>query len=184
MSTMILPEAGQPSANGDALYEVVNGIRVELRSMGIHSTLLGLELYTLLRSFVRERKLGWIVAEALFILRETPDLRRRPDVAFVSAQRWPLDRPIPEDGDWPVVPNLAVEVNSPRDTLKEVFAKLDEYFRHGVQQVWLVEPHSRKLCVYDSPTRVRILTEVDTLDNTIVPGFTLKVGDLFQQPTA
>ena len=79
------------------------------------------------------------------------------------------------------MPNLAVEVNSPRDTLKEVFAKLDEYFRHGVEQVWLIEPHSRKLCVYDSPTHVRILTDTDTLDNTIVSGFALPVAELFQK---
>jgi Uma2 family endonuclease len=181
MSTVVLPEVGLPPSNGDALYEIVNGIRVELPPMGIHSTLLGLELYKLLDMFVRQRRLGWVVAEALLILRQTPDLRRRPDVAFVSAQRWPLDQPVPKEGDWAVVPNLAIEVNSPHDTVKEVFAKLDEYFRHGVEQVWLIEPHSRKLCVYDSPTHVRILTDADTLDNTVVPGFTLQIGELFQK---
>src|SRR5262249_30121936 len=110
-----------------------------------------------------------------------PDLRRRPDAAFVSVDRWSLDRAIPEEGDWAVVPNLAVEVNSPRDTLKDWFAKLNEYFRHGVTQVWLVQPHSRQLYVYDSATRVRILTDADTLDNTVVPGFTLRVGELFEK---
>lgn len=181
MSTGLLPEVALPPSNGDALYEIVNGIRVEPPSMGIHSTLLGLELYKLLDLFVRQRKLGWVVAEALFILRAAPDLRRRPDVAFVSAQRWALDRPIPEEGDWAVVPNLAVEVNSPHDTVKELLKKLDEYFTQGVEQVWVVEPYARKFYVYDSPTRVRILTGADTLDNTIMPGFTLQVGELFQK---
>jgi Uma2 family endonuclease len=181
MSTVILPEVELPSANGEALYEIVNGIRVELRSMGIHSTLLGLELYKLLDAFVRAHKLGWVVAEALFILRETPNLRRRPDVAFVSADRWPLDRPVPQVGDWAVVPNLAIEVNSPNDTVKELVAKLDDYFSHGVQQVWHIEPHSRRLYIYDSPTRIRGLTDADTLANTVVPGFTLQIGELFQR---
>ncbi len=181
MSTVVLPEVELPPTNGDALYEIVNGIRVELPSMGIHSTLLGLELYKLLDSFVRQHKLGWVVAEALFILRATPDLRRRPDVAFVSTDRWPLDRPIPQVGDWAVVPNLAVEVNSPHDTVKELLAKLDDYFGQGVQQVWVIAPHARKLYIYDSPTRIRVLTDSDTLDNTVVPGVTLQVGELFQQ---
>jgi Uma2 family endonuclease len=55
-------------------------------------------------------------------------------VAFVSTERWPLERPIPEDGDWEVVPDLAVEVTSSHDLWDEVLAKMHEYFEKGVRQ--------------------------------------------------
>jgi Uma2 family endonuclease len=167
-------------ADSEALYEVVDGVVEELPPMGIYSIWIALELYDRLRPFVRQHKLGWVVAEGLFILREEPDLRRRPDVAFVSADRWPLDRPLPETGDWAVVPNLAVEVISPNDLFDKVQAKLDEYFSLGVRQVWLIVPKFRKLYVYESPTRARILTGADTLQDTVVPGLTLRLDDLLQ----
>ena len=154
--------------------------------MGAYSTMLAFWLGQLLDSFARPRALGNVAVEMLFVLDPVRDIRRRPDVAFVSAQKWPLDRPIPESGDWDVVPDLAVEVISPNDVFQKVVAKLDEYFHFGVQQVWIVVPSSRKVHVYDSPTQARILTAADELDGgTLLPGFRLPVGSLFQrQPEA
>jgi Uma2 family endonuclease len=118
----------------------------------------------------------------LFILDPVEDERRRPDVAFVAADRWPFDQPIPYQGDWAVVPNLAVEVISPNDALPKVLEKVREYFHFGVQQVWLVIPSERQVYLYEAPARVRILTEADTLDGgTLIPGWKLPLADLFQR---
>jgi Uma2 family endonuclease len=125
-----------------------------------------------------------VVPEMLFILDAVRDLRRRPDVAFVSSERWPLDRAVPDSGDWEVVPDLAVEVVSPNDLFADVLAKMEEYFRCGVGQVWIVAPTHAKVFVYDSPIRVRILAPPDELDGgTIVPGFRLPLSDLFTRHT-
>lgn len=91
----------------------------------------------------------------LFILDVTRDLRRRPDVAFVSAERWPLSHTFPETGDWNVVPDLAVEVLSPPDVVKDVLAKLREYFHYGVQVVWVIAPEEQQVYAYTAPTRVQ-----------------------------
>jgi Uma2 family endonuclease len=180
MNQIVLPEPRPVSPiQDDTLYEVVRGQRVEL-VMSIYSLWVASRLHTRLGSFVDGQRLGRVVIEGLFILDEMEDLRRRPDVAYVSAERWALDRLLPEVGDWVMVPDLAVEVTSPTDTLQAVLAKLEEYFQHGVKQAWLVVPNVRQLYVYDSPTRGRILSDADTLENTVVPGFTLKVGELFQ----
>ena len=48
---------------------------------------------------------------------------RRPDLAFVSAAKWPLDRLLPETGDWRIVPDLVVEVVSPNDVFQDVLSK-------------------------------------------------------------
>ena len=122
---------------------------------------------------------------ALLILDAERDLRRRPDVAFVSAERWPLDHALPEEGDWQIVPDLAVEVTSPNDLLAEVLAKVDEYFHYGVRQVWLVVSPERQVYVYDSPTKVRILSESDKLSGgELIPGFELPLAALFRRQPA
>jgi Uma2 family endonuclease len=111
------------------------------------------------------------------------DIRRRPDVAFVSAQKWPLDQPLPETGDWEVIPDLAVEVVSPNDVFQDVLKKMAEYFRLGVRQVWIIIPSHRQIYCYDSPTTSpRVLNVGEELDGgTLLPGLRLPVGSLFQQ---
>lgn len=175
------PVALTPSAAEEALYEVVNGKRVELPPMGIYASWITSLLQENMGPFARARRLGTVVTEALFILDPVRNLRRRPDVAFVSAQKWSPDRPMPEEGDWEVVPDLAVEVNSPNDLLDNVLQKIDEYFNFGVRQVWLVVPKKQIVIVFDSLTQARILSGGDELDGgTLLPGFRCPLASLFQ----
>jgi Uma2 family endonuclease len=171
----------QRPVDNDALYEVVNGQRVEL-PMSAYATWIATRLTYRLGPFAEAHALGTVVAEMLFILDEQADLRRRPDVAFVSAQRWPLEREIPETGDWILVPDLAVEVVSPNDLFEDVVAKMQEYFHFGVQQVWIVLPAEKQVYVYDSPTQVRILTSPQEVEGgKLLPGLRLPVADFFQK---
>jgi Uma2 family endonuclease len=138
-----------------------------------------------LGSYTEEHALGTAVTEMLFILDAQRDLRRRPDVAFVSVARWPLYQELPETGDWNVVPELAVEVLSPNDAAKDVLAKVREYFHYGVQVVWVVSPEEQQVYVYTSPTRVRILAVDDTLtEEQLLPGLQLPLRRLFQRAAA
>lgn len=88
---------------------------VELPETGTFASFVAMALFEALRSYLREHQRGRAAHEMVFVIDEARDLRRRPDVAFVSFQRWPADRVIPEEGDWVVVPDLAVEVISPND---------------------------------------------------------------------
>ena len=169
----------------DPLYEIVNGQRLVLPPMSAYATWLSSCLHGRLWSYVEDKELGTSVVAMLFVLDAEHDLRRRPDVAFVSTARWPLDRVLPETGDWDVVPDLAVEVISPNDVFKDVLAKVREYFHYGVQVVWAIAPEERQVYVYDSPTHVRILTGQDELTGgEVVPGFRLPLGHLFQHAAA
>jgi Uma2 family endonuclease len=166
----------------EPLYEIVDGQRVDVPPMSVYTTWLASRLQSRLGSYVEEHGLGTCVMEMLFILNAQRNLRRRPDVAFVSAERWPLDREIPTTGDWDIVPDLAVEVISPNDIFQDVLVKLQEYFQYGVQLVWAVVPEAQQVYVYDSPTHVRILTVHDTLTgSTILPEFHLPLASLFQR---
>jgi Uma2 family endonuclease len=169
----------------EPLYEMVNGQRVDLQPMSAYTMWLASRLQGRLWPHVEENLLGTSVIEMLFILDAEHDLRRRPDVAFVSAERWPLDRALPRTGDWAVAPNLAVEVISPNDVFKDVLAKLREYFRYGVQLVWVIAPEAQQIYVYDSPTQVRILTVRDELTGgEVLLGFRMPLASFFQRSAA
>src|SRR5262249_40182110 len=135
--------------------------------------------------YAEDKGLGVSVSEMLFVLDAEHNLRRRPDVAFVSTVRWSLDRALPETGDWEVVPDLAVEAISPNDILQAVVAKVREYFHYGVQAVGVVATEEQQVYVYDSPTHVRILIGQEELTGgEVVPGFPLPLVHLFQHTTA
>ncbi|MBW3600142.1 MAG: Uma2 family endonuclease [Planctomycetes bacterium] len=180
------PEVGElapPTSVDEPLYEIVNGQRVELPPMGAYSTLVAAELHGHLWLHVREKSLGRSIPEMLFILDRERNLRRRPDVAFVSAERWPLDRPVPLTGDWDVIPDLAVEVVSPHDTAQELLNKVEEFFTHGVRRVWVIYPEQRRAYDYASPTQLRGLTDTEELNGgEILPGLHIALSKLFPPP--
>lgn len=182
IATLEPAAAAAGTAKEEPLYEVVNGQKVELRPMSIYAAWIASRLQSRIGPFAETHGLGTVVTEGLFILDPIVDLRRRPDVAFVSAEKWPLDRPLPETGDWELVPDLAVEVVSPNDAFQDVLAKMREYFRQGVKQVWILLPVDREIYVYDSPKDLHILTASDELDGgALLPGLRLPVGSLFQR---
>jgi Uma2 family endonuclease len=181
-STDLDPQVDLKRPTEEALYEVVNGQRVDLPPMSAYAIWIASRLVLRLGPFAEANGLGTVVTEMLFILDSERDVRRRPDVAFVSSRRWPLDRDLPEIGDWEMIPDLAVEVISPNDLFQNVVAKVVEYFQVGVQQVWVVVPAVRQVYVYETARQIRVLAEADELDGgTLLPGFRLPVANLFQR---
>ncbi len=83
--------------------------------------------------------------------------QRRPDVAFVSNALAGHIIVTPQDGRLGRRPYLAIEVNSPTNTTgTKIIAKIAEYFRAGVQHVWLVYPNaSRRSASTSHRTRSR-----------------------------
>src|SRR5207249_9139187 len=110
----------------EPLYEIVNGQKVELPPMSIYASLIAFQIGYILQAWSIQRRLGTVVVEALFILDAARNIRRRPDVAFVSAEKWPIDKPVPESGDWELIPDLAIEVISPNDLFQDVIGKMQE----------------------------------------------------------
>lgn len=187
MASAIAPEPATAVAaprGEEPLYEVVNGQRVELPPMSIYANLIAKRILLAIEPLANGGSLGTAAIEALVVLDEDEDLRRRPDVAYVSAERWPLDREVPETGDWVVVPDLAVEVTSPNDLFADVLGKVQEYCEHGVREVWVVVPEEQQVYVYRTPTDLRVLTADQTLEYEPLPGFQMPLADLFRRSTA
>jgi len=179
MSTATLPTTW---VDDEFLFEIIDGVRVEL-PMSAENVLLANELSYQLSAFARPKNLGRSVVEILFELPLADRSRiRRPDMAFVSFDRWPRTRPLPPQGNaWAVVPELAVEFVSPSDNADELIEKLRDYLDAGVKCVWVVYTRHRYVLEFESQTRVRGLTEADELDGKdFLPGFRVSVASLFQ----
>ncbi|MBI3824203.1 MAG: Uma2 family endonuclease [Planctomycetes bacterium] len=182
MSTAsVLEPVESPLRDSESLFEIVDGLRVEKPPMSLFACLLANYLAHQLDLHARQFNLGRAVVEILFHLPLPVDRNRRPDLAFVSYDRWPKDRAVdPNVNAWDVVPNIAVESISPNDLIDELTEKIDEYFRAGVQQVWVIHPKQKRIDVYESPTAINVLTEKGILDGgKVLPQFRLPLKELF-----
>jgi len=159
------------------LCELVDGTLVE-KPMGLRESILAVFLCSVIRQFVRERNLG-IVTGSDGTLKLWQGLVRLPDVAYVSWDRIP-GRRVPDEPVREIAPDLAVEVLSQSNTPREMERKRGEYFAANAQLVWEVDPESRTVTVYTSPSDFRLLEGDKVLDGGLVlPGFSLPLSELF-----
>ena len=165
-------------------YEVVNGEIVELPPMSDYAGEVSTRLNRSITRYLFTNDIGESAFERLYRipLPEDGSRNRRPDVSFVSYERWPKNRPFPFTGNTrDVVPDIAVEVVSPGDLADDLIAKAREYLRGGVRLVWIVYPLAQEVHAYVPASRnVRVYFASDELDaGDILPGFSTSVGALF-----
>ena len=166
-------------AKDKRLCELVDGFLVE-KAMGIQESFLAIALGAILHQFVHTRKLG-LVAGADGMLKLAAGLVRIPDLSFISWARIPGGK-VPKEPILKLAPNLAVEILSKSNTLAEMKRKRREYFKAGVELVWIVDPEARTVAVYTSPKKPVMLTEADTLDGGgVLPGLKLSLRELFAE---
>lgn len=173
----------KPTRRGmdEALFEIIDGQKVEMPSMSYFATWFCTRLAGEMWVYLKTHDVGHLATETVFQLGPPVNRNRRPDLAFVSYARWPKDREkSKEENAWPVVPSLIAETVSPNDDAQELVDKLDEYFRAGVELVWVFYPLQAMVYVYESLTKIRGLTSNDTLDGgAVLPQFRLSLKDLF-----
>jgi Uma2 family endonuclease len=174
--------AARPEVVDEPLYEMIDGRIVEKPPIGAYQVWIASILTVFLHGPAAVNPMGRVVGEMLFTLDAGRKLKRRPDVAFVSYDRWPRRRPVPDEESWEVVPDLAVEVISTSNSAREVVKKVGDYFRAGVRVVWVVFPSERLVYVYRSATDLHVLQIGDELDGgDVLPGFRRPVRDLFEE---
>jgi Uma2 family endonuclease len=181
-ATAISPAPPTIAPVEDGHYEVVNGRRVETPRMGSYESDIANELVFWINDYFSStrKRLGRLEVEVLFRIDEASDLQRRPDLAFVSYDRWPKRKRAHPADAWNVVPDLAVEVVSRHNTASEINEKIQDYFRCGVRMVWVIYPAQVQVYVYDSPTKVSVIEKAGTLQGgDVLPGFQLPLVNLF-----
>ncbi len=165
------------------IREVVNGQWVESEApmTGKRHGRIEAMLIFLLMSHILPRKLGRVYpGDTTFVIEGTPDniqTIRMPDVSFVAAGR--EDELNPDEVHY-LAPDLAIEIISPSERYHEIRAKLDDYFRSGVRQVWQVVPERQEVVVnFPDGTARTYLADQRIPGGDILPELALAVADIF-----
>lgn len=158
-------------------HELVRGELLTMSPAGSWHGEVALLLGERLAPFVRRRGLGVCFAtDTGFQLAHDPDTVLAPDVAFVRRERMPKRR---GPGYFPGPPDLAVEVMSPNDRMPAVLKKAKSWLEHGARSVWIMNPKRRTVAVHGADGTSTTFHVGDTVVDEVVPGFRVRVAELF-----
>jgi Uma2 family endonuclease len=161
--------------NAHRLFELVNGEIVQKVPTQEHGIIAG-NIVTWINMYLLDHPIGRAAVEARHRAPDDQYNDRLPDVSFVSD----MTRAVIREGAAPFLPDLAVEIKSPDDTLKQMTETANYYLDHGVKMVWLVYPDKRLVEVL-TPTERQLLTQDDVLTGgDVLPGFSVAVRDIFR----
>lgn len=156
-------------------YEFVNGEVAQKPTTKRSHRRVTEELIVRLGLYRRAQGAGQSGPEATVNFSRGSDRRYRvPDVAY-----WAKDKPEADDDEIHLPPTLAVEIMSPGQTFLTMRAKCREYRQRGVEAVWLVSTSRRSVEVFEDGRDGDVLVGGATLETPHLPGFSLRVPDLF-----
>lgn len=143
----------------------------------LHSRLARL-IFKLLESYLEKSGRAEAFLEAGYVLSRSPLTIRQPDVSLLSKDRV---LSTPEDNYFEGGPELAIEVVSPSDSAEDLELKAKQYLKAGSSEVWVLYPKTKDVHVFTASGEGKVLSEGDVLSTAVVPGFSVKVAELFFQ---
>ena len=163
-------------------YELIDGELFEMSPPGLEHGTLASEIVFFIRLFNQHVSLGIVTVETGYHPPDDRSILLSPDVAFTSKARIP--QPISKKFA-PFMPDLAVEIVSPSNSLKQVRRKAAIYLHNGTQLVWIVLPDERavEVCRLDPAATMQfeLVNEHATLSgDPVLPGFELNLKRLFK----
>lgn len=162
-------------------YYLIDGeLCVKISPIHSHGSIAG-EIARLLGNHVVEHGLGRVTIEVGYHPSGERHTVLLPDVAFES---WARAARKPLKTYAPYMPDLAVEVVSPSQTLAESRRKARVYLRHGTDMVWLIDPERNNAESWTTEDDGAATSEIVDMDgefsgSAVLPGFTLPLKRLF-----
>ena len=156
-------------------HELVDGELVEVSGNTLIHNRLRDELIKMLSALVDQYKLGQVISEQEF---DFSGNAHGPDVSFVSAANLPLLNP--KRRVQRCVPDLAIEIVSENDKFEALMKKAVRYRRSGTQEVWVFSIENRVAFLLNENQRV-ILDENQPFRSDVIPGFSIRIGDLLDR---
>jgi Uma2 family endonuclease len=160
-------------------YELNEGELIVTPSANLFHNEMRDEFNARLRAFVKNRGLGRAVSEMDFQL--VSDVVRRPDVAFIRAERLTgIDlRRVP----LAIAPDLVIEIVSDNDRADDLNLKVSQYLAAGAKAVWLFYPITRLAYRYlpgKLEPEVRSADAGHTFEEPeLLPGFSVTLQEIF-----
>jgi Uma2 family endonuclease len=158
-------------------FEFINGMVVQKVSPKTTHSVLQIMLGWRILSHARPRRLGMPFPE----LRCTFGRRSLvPDLAFFARGRIPKDKSGKHVDDVFLAPDLAIEIISPGQTVKQLTARALWCMAHAVRLFWVIQPSRRRVFVFQPGRPPETLGLGDTLSGfTVLPGFALPLEEMF-----
>ena len=156
-------------------HELIDGALIDVSGNTPKHNILRDLLGDILRSSARQKQLGQIIAEQEYDFNGDA---HGPDVSFISHSKLHLldmNRRVQ-----PFVPDLAIEVVSKNDTFYDVLKKAKKYRACGTKEVWVLSLETREAIRYSGEQSV-LLDENAELSSEQIPGFSIRLGDLFDR---
>ncbi|EGK84907.1 Uma2 family endonuclease [Microcoleus vaginatus] len=162
-------------ANLDYQLELVDGKIMVMGPSDIVSSEIGAELVSLLRNWVKPRKLGRVFDSSGGFILPNSDLRA-PDVSFVVADRLKQSKRYFAE----LVPDLVVEIKSQSDRLQPLREKILSFIELGAKVGILIDPDKRTITIYTPQAEPVVLRDGDMISiPELLPGWEVAVTELW-----
>ncbi|MBI4572697.1 MAG: Uma2 family endonuclease [candidate division NC10 bacterium] len=157
---VLLPDDGKR-------YEILDGDLYVTPSPTARHPEVSFNLALALGQYVKCHGLGKVLAAPLDVIL-ADDSIAQPDILFISNERLPIVR------DWVHgAPDLVIEILSPGTRDRDRTLKRHLYARHGVRELWLVDPEARSVVIHTlDPTTEsvpRTFADRDILISDVLP---------------
>ncbi len=170
----------QPENEGKHHY-LINGELFWEMSPGYFHGRLAILIGRYLSIFAEEYDLGEVTAETGFYPDDDRYTLLMPDVAFIRKEKTP---PATHEKFVHGMPDLAVEISSPSNSLSELRRKAVVYLASGTALVWLVLPARAGVEIWregpdGKPASEFVARDGSLTGGRILPGFALNLQRLF-----
>ena len=139
-------------------------------------------LYSILRFFVRQHRLGRILQAPFTVRLNVSEQGREPDLLFIGQAK--MSRLHTGFFDGP--PDLVVEIVSPESIDRDRGRKFVEYEAEAISEYWLIDPMREQAEFYRLGKDRRYHQALPDADGVFrsesVPGFWLRVAWMWQDP--
>lgn len=164
--------------SGGVRYELLDGVLVIMPPPGDMHARRQAKIIQFLGSGAEDKGLGEVRGEVGIILRRNPDRVVGADAAFILTRSLPAR--VSEEGYLETIPEIVVEVRSKNDSVPQIAAKNEEYFRAGVLLVWVLDPAACTVSAHRPDYSVQVFRTTDALTcDDLLPGFAVPVDRLF-----
>lgn len=123
----------------DRRYELIEGDIYMVPSPTTRHQRIAGRIYRRLTDFAEDRNLGEVLTAPLDVKFSQYDVVQ-PDLLFVTKERSNILRDRVEGA-----PDLLIEILSPDSRSRDLTLKRKLYFRHGVQEYWIVDPEGKAI---------------------------------------
>ena len=162
----------------DKRYELLDGDLVTIATPGELHQSVSAQLGWRLVQFASENNLGRVHHAPFDVVLSELDVVQ-PGLLYVSNERTHIITPENIQG----APDLVVEILSPSTATRDRTFKRTLYARHGVKEYWMVDTSAKDITVLllgDRGLEVAdAYGEGETLTSPTLPGFRLKIDDIF-----